>query len=87
MEQTILVTEVIQEVWEAENGDPDCTEIGEIFRNYKSVHMYPCLCDIMCMFPQFGHMESFLFFASLVIKSKQKQKYKQFAKLVKQLIL
>ena len=24
MEQTILVMEVIQEVWEAENGDPDC---------------------------------------------------------------
>ena len=24
MEQTILVMEVIQEVWEADNGDPDC---------------------------------------------------------------
>ena len=24
MEQTILVMEVIQEVWEADNGEPDC---------------------------------------------------------------
>ena len=28
MEQTILVMEVIQEVWEAENGDPDLEKIS-----------------------------------------------------------
>ena len=31
MEQTILVMEVIQEVWEAEKGEPDCM-VEQLFK-------------------------------------------------------
>ena len=35
MEQTILVMEVIQEVWEAENGEPDCKLENYLEENFN----------------------------------------------------